>query len=64
MLQSWYMAVDMHYLIAAPFIVQKLVYAPRKGVSFLLSLIGASMAITFGVIYYNRLPGVLKADVE
>lgn len=64
MLQSWYVAVDMHYLLLAPFIIKKLATAPKEGVKILLTLIAATISITFSIIYYNRLPGLLKADLE
>lgn len=59
MFQSWYLAVDYHLFIIAPFIVFPLWKWPRAGEILLGSLALTSVLIPFWITYENRLDPTL-----
>ncbi|KAG5864994.1 hypothetical protein JTB14_029924 [Gonioctena quinquepunctata] len=54
MIQSWYLACDMHYFLLLPVLIISLQKWPRLGVSMVIGIIIASIITVFTTVYINE----------
>lgn len=64
MIQSWYIACDMHLFLTAPIIVSLLYHRPKMGNFVLVFTLVASIFTTFFVTYSGRLDAFLLVHMK